>query len=82
MRKTFKNVSEEHNNGIYSTINDNGKVIRSYFNNNDNNSSNQHEQQNQKQPSDTSYITENTNEEKTVEKFLYQIPLEEIQVHM
>jgi len=57
-------------------------VIRSYFNNNDNNSSNQHEQQNQKQPSDTSYITENTNEEKTVEKFLYQIPLEEIQVHM
>ena len=34
LRKTFKNISEEHNVWIYSNVNENGSLIRSHFNNN------------------------------------------------
>ncbi|MGE5634069.1 MAG: hypothetical protein ACM3VV_02450 [Deltaproteobacteria bacterium] len=64
MKKTFKNVSEDHKNWIYSTVNENGSLIRSYLLNNNNNGSattssqQQEEQQNQNNQSDASDLSD------------------------
>ena len=63
LRKTFKNISEEHNVWIYSNVNENGSLIRSHFNNN-----NFNPQQQQREQSDEPDETKNTDEDKLIEK--------------
>ena len=65
LRKTFKNVSEEHNVWIYSNVNENGSLIRTHFNNNNFNPQQQREQSDEHDEHDE---TKNTKEDKLIEK--------------
>ena len=66
LRKTFKNISEEHNVWIYSNVNENGSLIRSHLNNNNN--FNPQQQREQSDVNDESDETKNINQEKIMEK--------------
>jgi replicative DNA helicase Mcm len=79
VKKTFKQIDSNHNTWIYSTINENGSLIRSYLNNSNNGNSNtqqqsylnhhqQHQQQNESDELDASDTTENATAEKIIEK--------------
>jgi len=82
LTKTFKNIEYNHGIWIYSTVNDNGSLIRSYVNQQQQQQQaqqpDQHEQKEEEQQqkdqsskshqSDESDTTKNTNEEKIIEK--------------
>ena len=73
LRKTFKNLEYDHNIWIYSTVNDNGELIRSIAGatNNHNNStkdSQTQQQKDQSDQSDQSDETKNINQENIIEK--------------
>ncbi len=62
IRKTYKSVSDEHNIGIYSAINENGSLIRSYL------IQNEQQKQQQKNLSDVSDVSDQLNNGHNIKK--------------